>query len=364
MSIGRNIAELRREKGLTQQALGEKLGVSVQAVSKWENDVCAPDVSLFPGLAELFGVSIDRIFGFRLGAESEMRRLVENADQCESLEENIALLTSGLEKFPNSSTLRLALSMSYLSLWRTGREEKERNEALGKCIRLCREVIQRSGDRKQVDSALETLRRAYMESGEYDRAMECVERLSADAWSLRIVGTVEILRRRGEAAALERFGEGELWRLWLSMELLLADLDIGFDDRGETEKALAFAEAREKLLTLFDAGCPDFFAVHKLLAAENLASRRMLLGDREGCLAALRRLPSLRSQVRENAKSESHHLAFRNPLFFSALREDPEVQEEWGEEFPMALLLTKYDGFLKDSEEFRALREEMEKTEE
>lgn len=66
MSIGKNIYELRKEKKLTQGQLAEKLGISEQAVSKWENDICAPDVSLFPSIAKLFGVSIDRIYGFHL----------------------------------------------------------------------------------------------------------------------------------------------------------------------------------------------------------------------------------------------------------------------------------------------------------
>jgi len=358
MNIGQNLALLRREKGFTQQQLADKLGVSVQAVSKWETNVCAPDVGHFPILAELFGVSIDRLFGFRLSEESEMRTIVEEADRCETPEENIALLLSGLERFPNSSTLRLALAMSYLTLARTDRCGAD---VLEQCVRLCREVIQLSGDRKQVDGALETLRRAHLERGEYDQALECVERLSAESYHLRIVGTVETLLRRGDVSALERFGEGELKRLWLTMEFLLADLDISFDTRGEKEKALAFAEAREKLLALFDAGCPDFQALRKLLAAENVASRYMLAGDRAGCLSALRRARDLQRRIRESGGAGSHHMADRNPLFFSGLREDSAALEEWGEDVPMALFLKKYADFLKDSEEFSALREEMEK---
>ena len=63
MNIGKNIYTLRKEKKVTQAQLAEKLGVSEQAVSKWENDLCAPDVSMFPILADYFGVSIDHLFG-------------------------------------------------------------------------------------------------------------------------------------------------------------------------------------------------------------------------------------------------------------------------------------------------------------
>lgn len=61
MSIGKNISELRKRRKLTQSELAGKLGVTEQSVSKWENDVCVPDVSLFPQLAKLFNVSIDRL---------------------------------------------------------------------------------------------------------------------------------------------------------------------------------------------------------------------------------------------------------------------------------------------------------------
>ena len=64
MNIGTNIYTLRKEKKITQAQLAEKLSVSEQAISKWENDQCAPDVSLFPIIADFFGVSIDRLFGY------------------------------------------------------------------------------------------------------------------------------------------------------------------------------------------------------------------------------------------------------------------------------------------------------------
>ena len=62
MSIGDSIARFRKEKGWTQAELGEKLGVSNQAVSKWESGMTMPDVMLLPSLADLFGIYIDELF--------------------------------------------------------------------------------------------------------------------------------------------------------------------------------------------------------------------------------------------------------------------------------------------------------------
>lgn len=64
MTIGKNIFRFRKEKGLTQAELGEKLGVSNQAISKWESGMSAPDISLLPFLADVFECSIDDLFDY------------------------------------------------------------------------------------------------------------------------------------------------------------------------------------------------------------------------------------------------------------------------------------------------------------
>ena len=58
-TLGKRIAALRKEKGMTQEELAEKLGVSPQAISKWENEQSCPDISLLPRLAAIFGVTTD-----------------------------------------------------------------------------------------------------------------------------------------------------------------------------------------------------------------------------------------------------------------------------------------------------------------
>lgn len=64
-TLGKRIAALRKEKGMTQEQLAEKVGVSAQAVSKWENDISCPDITLLPLLGELFGVSVDELLGVK-----------------------------------------------------------------------------------------------------------------------------------------------------------------------------------------------------------------------------------------------------------------------------------------------------------
>ena len=63
LMLGANIRGLRRERHITQEQLAEKLGVSCQSVSRWENDTCYPDMELLPALARIFSVSVDRLLG-------------------------------------------------------------------------------------------------------------------------------------------------------------------------------------------------------------------------------------------------------------------------------------------------------------
>jgi len=63
MTMGNIITFYRKKLGLTQDALAQRLEVTNQAVSKWESDQCCPDIQLLPKLADIFGITIDELFG-------------------------------------------------------------------------------------------------------------------------------------------------------------------------------------------------------------------------------------------------------------------------------------------------------------
>lgn len=70
MSIGKNIAKFRKAKGLTQEELGAKLGVTNQAVSKWESEISMPDVMLLPEIATALNITLDDLYGIAKEPES------------------------------------------------------------------------------------------------------------------------------------------------------------------------------------------------------------------------------------------------------------------------------------------------------
>lgn len=75
--IGKFLAQLRRERGLTQEALGEKLGVSNKTVSRWETGSYIPPVDMLLALSELYGVSINELLSGRTLGEAEFRSAAE-----------------------------------------------------------------------------------------------------------------------------------------------------------------------------------------------------------------------------------------------------------------------------------------------
>ncbi|NCA66511.1 MAG: XRE family transcriptional regulator [Clostridia bacterium] len=62
-SFGERLAKFRKAKGLTQEDVGDKLGVTAQAVSKWENDTTLPDPMMLKELARLYNVTLNQIYG-------------------------------------------------------------------------------------------------------------------------------------------------------------------------------------------------------------------------------------------------------------------------------------------------------------
>ena len=73
-TLGMMISSLRKEKGMTQLELAEKMGVTDKAVSKWERDLSYPDLNSIPKLAEIFGVSVEDLMQNRLESQREEKK--------------------------------------------------------------------------------------------------------------------------------------------------------------------------------------------------------------------------------------------------------------------------------------------------
>ena len=115
MSIGTTIKKLRRDKNITQEQLAELLGVSTNAVSQWECDKTAPDISHLPVLANIFEVSADVLLEIDIAKskkQSEIKEFTAKYAEFHSqgkTEERLNLCRSMQNKYPNDETVRYYL---------------------------------------------------------------------------------------------------------------------------------------------------------------------------------------------------------------------------------------------------------------
>ncbi|MFA5481119.1 MAG: helix-turn-helix transcriptional regulator [Bacilli bacterium] len=109
-SFGQRIARLRKGRGLTQEELGDKVGVTSQAVSKWETDISAPDVMILVKLADILGVSVDSLLGSEHSKETTLLVPVEERKDINRMTFKITIDSSDGDK------VRINLPMSLVKL--------------------------------------------------------------------------------------------------------------------------------------------------------------------------------------------------------------------------------------------------------
>ena len=188
-SIGANIKRLRKERKLTQEELAEQLNLTTQAVSKWESGAGLPDISQVVPLANVFGVSIDVIFGMVDASDAEVERLISKIEEpinqyyrtaegdYEEIERRAyADYQDALKLYPNNTKLLLKSVITgsshalYLG-WQKGNEARVR-EIRRECIRQANLVVNYSKNTDEINQARDYLVTQYSELGEFDRAEE------------------------------------------------------------------------------------------------------------------------------------------------------------------------------------------------
>ena len=129
MDLGTKLKRLRRERNLTQEDLAECLNVTPQTISKWENDLSAPDISFLPVLAAFYGITVDALLTGGTSREAEMKRLAAEihtlADSGQTAKAYAALKAS-LKNWALSASMNHLMSWTAYSLAKEkGGEEKQ-----------------------------------------------------------------------------------------------------------------------------------------------------------------------------------------------------------------------------------------------
>ena len=168
--IGETIKELRKAKGISQEALSNILGVTFQAVSKWETNVTTPDVSLIPSIASYFGVSIDELFDYNtLENEKKIDDICRQAAQCrydDPLHAE-AILREGLKQFPANEKM---LTVLVYVLWAIPGKDKE-------LIDTCKSLIDCATNEGVRCDALRILAEIYHRNGHVNLVLPVLEQI-------------------------------------------------------------------------------------------------------------------------------------------------------------------------------------------
>ena len=177
LKIGENLKRLRREKDLTQEELAAHLGVSFQAISKWERGESYPDITILPALSNYFKISIDELVGMDEIKKAEEynkinKQWLENRNNKQH-KENVKLMKESLKFFPNDALLLVQLSSS---LERLDGTDKEKEQFLKESIAI-QEQILRGEDSEVRNATLYNICFGYWEIGEHDKAIKQAEKL-------------------------------------------------------------------------------------------------------------------------------------------------------------------------------------------
>lgn len=160
IQIGEKIKSLRKRKSLSQEVFANYLGVSFQAVSKWENGATMPDVTMIPAIASFFGISTDELFDFNLfEAEKQVEEICNRAYRCRVTDptKSEQILREGLKRFPGNDII--LNNLLYTLDYQTRADE---------VIRLCKSLIESTKDDSVKYDACRILASCYHETGRHD----------------------------------------------------------------------------------------------------------------------------------------------------------------------------------------------------
>ena len=173
LQIGEKIKTLRKQKNISQEVFAGYLGVTFQAVSKWENGITLPDVTLIPAIASFFGVSTDELFDFNLyETEKRVEEIVCEHSRYWNTDKKKAeqIIRDGLKKYPGNDILLNCLigvlelpeqSEEVISIAKALVESTKYDEVRLDAYRIMAEAYAAQGDLTAAKDAIEHIPEIY-----------------------------------------------------------------------------------------------------------------------------------------------------------------------------------------------------------
>lgn len=242
IKLGEKIKALRKQKNISQEVFANYLGVSFQAVSKWENGNTMPDVTMIPAIASFFGVSTDELFDFNLfEMEKQIEEICDEAYKYRFSDsaKSERILRDGLQRFPGNDII--LNNLLYTLDYQTRADE---------VITICKALIESTKDDSVKYDACRILASCYKENGQDDLVKPTLENIPEIYFSkLELMASLLDGEDSYEAAQKHKNISAE--------DLIDMLIIVGkrLMEKGETEKAESQFRIAQKVM---DAFADDF----------------------------------------------------------------------------------------------------------
>ena len=286
MNIGSNIKKLRRERDITQEQLAEYLNISVSAISQWECDKTAPDISMLAPLANIFNVSSDTLLGIDIDAkEKRIETIVKEATNHifkHQYGEAENLLRTALKEYPNSYKLMdsLAFLLCTNADCYNGKNGNEKEVVI-----LGEKILAECTDDSLRYEAIQRLCKAYASLGETEKAESFAKKMPRTTHTDSITATLKGTKKYNYMQQ-----QIALWadNILNSISFFISKGDVSFDDGTEpynTDERITLGHKIIDIIhILIEEGCFGDFNNRLVWAHRNLT---FLYGQKGDAAAAL-----------------------------------------------------------------------------
>ncbi len=178
LKIGTIIRKLRTENNITQEALAAGIGVTPQAISRWEAEGGYPDIELLPSLADFFAVSTDELLGYRLSEREQellnIKKEMERLAEVGTVEEQLAFARSAIIRYPSDYEIKSDLASCLYLAWEKNHDDAMLKEAESLSI----SVLEDCNDEDIRYNTIGGLVIIYSATGRPDKALEYINLLA------------------------------------------------------------------------------------------------------------------------------------------------------------------------------------------
>lgn len=147
VKIGKTIKLLRKKRCITQERLAEHLGVTAQAVSRWESEQCYPDIEMLPGMADFFDVTLDELLAFdQSKKQAKIQQIIKEADTVQragQFDKAVGIYRAAICQYPSSHQLQAQLA-SAIGCVDNG--VKVSAESAKEAVALCNRILEECTD--------------------------------------------------------------------------------------------------------------------------------------------------------------------------------------------------------------------------